>query len=181
MNLEEALDLVKKHITNKNLVKHMIATQACMRRVAQHLGEDEEIWALAGILHDIDYQKTETDPSRHGLEAVEILREYGVDQAILNAIAAHVGTVDRKSRMDSALYCIDPLTGLIVASALMHPSKKLEQIGTRFVLRRFKEKRFAQGANRNQIEMCSELGLSLEEFVRLCLEGMREVASELGL
>jgi putative nucleotidyltransferase with HDIG domain len=181
MNLDEALELVEKYITNKNLVKHMIAARACMKRVARHLGEDEETWALAGMLHDIDYQRTEADPSRHGLEAVEILREHGVHQDILNAIAAHVGTIERISKMDSALYCIDPLTGLIVASALMHPSRKLEGIDAEFVLRRFKEKRFAQGANRDQIGTCSELGLSLDEFVELCLEGMREVAAELGL
>lgn len=181
MNLDQALELVKKHITNRNLIKHMVAAQACMRRLARHLGEDEEMWALAGLLHDIDYERTESDPSRHGFVAVEILKGYGIDEEILHAIVAHVGSVERKSKIDRALYSIDPLTGLIVASTLMHPNKKIDAIDTGFVLRRFKEKRFAQGADREQIKQCSELGLSLEEFVTLCLEGMKEVASQLGL
>lgn len=181
MELSQALELVKRHIRNRNLIKHMIATQACMRRLAHHFDEDEEMWALAGLLHDIDYEKTESDPSRHGFVAIDILKDYGVSDGILHAIAAHAGSVERKSRIDRALYSVDPLTGLIVASVLMHPSKRLEAIDTEFVLRRFKEKRFAQGANREQIKKCSELGLSLERFVRLCLEGMKEVASELGL
>jgi putative nucleotidyltransferase with HDIG domain len=181
MNSDQALELVKSHVTDKNLVKHMLATQACMRRLARHLGEDEEMWALAGLLHDIDYEKTESDPSGHGRVAVEILKDYGLSEEILHAIVAHVGSVQRKSKMDRALYSVDPLTGLIVASVLMHPTKKIASIGTGFVLRRFKEKRFAQGANREQIKECSELELSLDEFVSLCLEGMKEVASELGL
>jgi len=181
MNSDEALELVKNHIANRNLIKHMLATQACMRRLARHLGEDEEMWALAGLLHDIDYEKTESDPSRHGRVAVEILKDYGLDEEILQAIVAHVGSVARKSKMDRALYSIDPLTGLIVASVLMHPAKKIAAIDTGFVLRRFHEKRFAQGANRDQIRECSDLGLSLDQFVSLCLEGMKEVAPELGL
>ncbi|KPJ50105.1 phosphohydrolase [candidate division TA06 bacterium DG_26] len=181
MKPQEALALVKRYVSNRNLIKHMIAAQSCMRFLARHFGEDEEAWALAGLLHDIDYERTESNPSQHGLVSAEILKDYGLDQEILHAVVAHTGRIERTSRMAKALYCVDPLTGLVVASALMHPTGRVQSLDCEFVMRRFKEKRFAQGANREQIRECRELGLSLDEFIELCLEGMREVASELGL
>lgn len=181
MNREEALELVKSYVKNKNLVKHMLATEACMRELAKHLGEDEELWGLTGLLHDLDYDRTLNDFSRHGFLSAEILKEKGIDERILHSIKAHPGHIERESKLDKALYAIDPLTGLIVASALMHPDKKLESLDREFVLRRFKEKRFAAGANREQIKTCTELGLSLEEFIEISLRGMERIAEELGL
>ncbi len=181
MRIDDAKEILKEYVTNKNLVKHMVATEACMKRLARHLGEDEDRWALAGLLHDIDYEKTKEDPSKHGIISAEILREHGIEDEILDAIIAHSGNSERRSRMDHALYAVDPLTGLIVACALMHPDRKLASLDKEFVMRRFKEKRFAQGADRDQIKKCEELGLSLEEFVDLCLAAMTGVASELGL
>jgi putative nucleotidyltransferase with HDIG domain len=181
MTREEALKLVKGYVPAKNLVKHMIATEGCMRRLAHHFGEDEEIWALAGLLHDLDYEETKDDFPRHGLRTVEILSEMDIDERVLQAIKAHPGHIPAETKMDWALYAVDPLTGLIVAATLMHPSRDLTQVDTEFVMRRFKEKRFAAGANREQIKECAKLALSIEEFIRLCLEGMREVKNELGL
>lgn len=181
MTRDEAFGLVKEKVSNKNLIKHMVATEACMRGLARHFGEDEELWGLTGLLHDLDYDLTKDDFPRHGLLSAEMLEERGVDERIVQAVKAHPGHVEAESMLDKALYAVDPLTGLIVAAALMHPDKKLAGLDTDFVLRRFKEKRFAAGANRDQISTCEGLGLSLEDFVTICLEAMKSASSELGL
>lgn len=181
MTREEAFGLIEEKVTNKNLIKHMVATEACMRGLARHFGEDEELWGLTGLLHDLDYDLTKDDFPRHGLLSAEMLEERGVDERIVQAVKAHPGHVEAQSMLDKALYAVDPLTGLIVAAALMHPDKKLAGLDTDFVLRRFKEKRFAAGANRDQISTCEGFGLSLQDLVTICLEAMKSVASELGL
>lgn len=181
MDRQEALKLVKSKVHNKNLVKHMLATEACMRKLAEHLNEDVDKWGLTGLLHDLDYEETKDDPDRHGLVSGETLRGMSIDEEIVHAIETHPGHRQPKSKMDWALFAVDPATGLIVASALMHPSKDLNQVDTDFVMRRFKEKRFAMGANREQIKSCSQLELKINDFIGLCLEGMRSVATELGL
>ena len=181
MKREEALELIKKYVSNKNLIKHMLATEACMKAMAEHFGRDKEKWALSGLLHDLDYDKTKDNFSRHGFETVEMLREKDIPEDVLHAILSHTGNVERETIMDKALYAIDPTTGLIVAAALMHPSKKLANLDIPFIMRRFKEKRFAAGANRNQIKTCSELGLSLEDFIGICLGAMQSISDELGL
>ena len=180
LSREDALSLVEQHVNNRNLVKHMIAVEGVMRRLAQHFHEDEELWGIAGLLHDLDYSETVEDFSRHGFRTVEILANEDVPSEVLHSIQAHPRHVPRESRMDKALYAVDPLTGLIVASVLMHPQKKLSALDVNFVLRRFKEKRFAAGADRDQIRSCSELGLGLEEFLQTGLEGMCDVSEELG-
>ncbi|MCD6583887.1 MAG: HDIG domain-containing protein [Candidatus Omnitrophica bacterium] len=181
MEREEALRLLESSLKNKNLIKHSLAVEACMGKSAQSLNEDEKSWALAGLLHDLDYQETRGDFSRHGFVTAEILKEKGVDEEIIEAIKAYPGHIERKTKMAKALYAVDPLTGLIVASALMHPQRRLEALDTRFVMNRFKEKSFARGANREQIKSCEELGLSLKEFIDICLEAMREIREGLGL
>jgi len=181
MTREEALELVKSKVKNKNLVKHMIATEACMRDLARHFHEDEDFWGLTGLLHDLDYDQTAEDFPKHGFLGAQMLEDMGVDDRIIYAVKAHTGHVEAISTMDRALYAVDPLTGLIVAAALMHPTKKLSNVDTQFVLNRFKEKRFAAGANRDTIRTCEDLGLSLEEFITISLEAMKSVADELGL
>jgi len=178
---QQSLDLVKQHISNKNLVKHMIGVEGIMRRLARHFKQDVELWGLTGLLHDLDYDVTVNDFPRHGLVTAEILANYDVPPEAVYAIKAHPGHVPAVSLLDKALYAADPISGLIVASALMHPDKKIASLNTEFVLRRYKEKRFAAGADREQIATCSELGLTLEEFIQLSIEGMGEVAGEVGL
>ena len=176
------LELVKKYNKNENLVKHMIAVEYAMRYLAKHFNENEERWGIAGLLHDLDYEYTKKKPQKHGYKTAEMLEREGFDDdEILYAIKAHPGHEERKSLMDKCLYASDPLTGLIVAATLMHPSKKLNGIDVDFVLRRFKEKRFAAGANRDQIKSIEETGLSLEEFIRIVLKAMQEHHEELGL
>ena len=181
MTRDEAWELVSAKVKNKNLQKHMLASEAIMRALARHLGEDEEKWGLAGLIHDIDYEETYDDPERHGLVSAEILEEKGVDADIVHAVRAHNEHTERETPLDDALYAADSLTGLIVAAALIHPEKKLSAIDKQFVLNRFKEKSFARGANRESIKICEKLGLSLEEFVEIGLEAMQEASEVLGL
>ncbi len=178
---EDGLKLLREKLKNQNLFKHCLATEACLRTLADKFGTDVEIWGLTGLLHDIDYEETDGDPIRHGLAGAEFLEKLGIDNEIAQAIKAHSGHASPSSKLDWALFATDPLTGLIVASALMHPDKKLASIDTQFIVRRFKEKRFAAGANREQIALCKNLGLELDEFIQICLGGMQRVADELGL
>ncbi|MBN2119803.1 MAG: HDIG domain-containing protein [Candidatus Omnitrophica bacterium] len=181
MNRSEAIERLKSKLKNKNLVKHSLAVEACMKRLAKEFGEDIEFWGLAGLLHDMDYEDTKDDFPRHGFVTAEILEKEDIDSQILEAIKGHPGHIERKTLMAKALYSVDPLTGLIVAACLMHPQKKLEALNTEFVLNRFKEKSFARGVNRQQIEACQEFGLSPEDFVAICLDAMREISGKLGL
>ncbi len=181
MTREEAFALLNQKMTNANLIKHCLAAEACMRELARHFSEKEDIWGLAGLLHDIDYEETKSAPARHGLVGSEFVQTQGVPMEAVQAIRVHSGHAPAQTRMDWALFAADPLTGLIVASALMHPTKKLANLDVEFVMRRFKEKRFAAGANRDQIAMCSKIGLELTDFLGLCLKGMQSVSDALGL
>ncbi|MDD4767149.1 MAG: HDIG domain-containing protein [Desulfotomaculaceae bacterium] len=183
MNRDEAYALLKKNLTNKNLINHSLAVEAVMRRLAEHFNEDVEKWGLAGLLHDIDYDRTKEDPARHSIEGAEILAGLGLPDDIVYAVKVHNSRhgLPRLSLMDKALYATDPLTGLIVAGALIRPEKKLAAIDVPFLLNRFSEKSFARGANRETIKACSETGLSLEDFMELGLEAMQGIAAALKL
>jgi putative nucleotidyltransferase with HDIG domain len=181
LSRQEAVDLVNANLTKKNLVKHTLAVEAIMRAMAARFGEDVELWGLAGLLHDLDYERTMDDPARHGFLTVEMLAARDVPEEAKEAILAHAGHRQRNSLMDKAICCVDPVTGLIVASALMHPSKKIAGLDPDFVGKRFKEKRFAAGANREAIAGCSELGLDLHEFFSVSIEAMNGISRELEL
>lgn len=183
MNREEALQLVKEKIKNQNLAKHCLAVEVCMRGLAEKFGEDSEKWALAGLLHDIDYEETKDNPEKHSLVGAETLEKLGLDKGIVEAVKAHneMHGIAPETKMAKALFCVDPLTGLIVAAALVLPEKKLANLNTENVLNRFKEKGFARGANREIISKCSDVDLTLEEFVDICLKAMQEISGELGL
>jgi putative nucleotidyltransferase with HDIG domain len=181
---EEALKLVQEKIQNQNLVKHCLATEACMRELAGHFGEDEEKWGLAGLLHDIDYEETKNDPDKHSILGAEILEKQGLDKDIVEAVKTHneIHGIAPETLMAKAIFCVDPLTGLIVASTLVLPSKKIADLTPENVLNRFKEKGFAKGATREIISQCQDLlGLSLEEFVGIGLKAMQGISGELGL
>lgn len=180
MTRDEAWQLVQEKVKNKNLQKHMLATEAVMRKLAVRFHEDEEQWGLAGLLHDLDYDKTVNDFKNHGLLTAEWLKDTDVPQPVIQAIQSHPGHFPRESLMDKALYATDPVTGLIVAAVLMHPAKKLNAMDATFIERRFHEKRFAAGANRDQIQSCSELGLYLNTFIQESLEAMQDIHDVLG-
>jgi putative nucleotidyltransferase with HDIG domain len=181
MNREEAFELIKKHLKNKNLIKHCLAVESCMKAVAARLGQDPEPWGLAGILHDMDYELTERSPELHTTETVKLLQSLAIEPAIIHAIQAHAAKVPCENAMDWAIFSIDPLTGLIIAATLMHPDKKLKSVDLEFVKRRYKEKTFARGARREEIEESRNLGLDLDEFISICLKAMQAIDAELGL
>jgi putative nucleotidyltransferase with HDIG domain len=181
MNRDEGLSLIHSHLSNKNLVKHCLSVEACMRALAIRLGHDPEPWGLAGLVHDLDYELTEKSPETHTAETAKILESLGFDPAVIHAVRAHAGKVPCESPMDWSIYSCDPLTGLIIAAALMHPDRKLASIDLEFIKRRYKEKSFAKGARREEIERCRNLGLELDEFISLALKAMQGVSVELGL
>jgi putative nucleotidyltransferase with HDIG domain len=181
MKREEALELLKKHLKNKNLVKHCLSVEACMRALAAKIGQDEEKWGLAGIVHDLDYELTEKSPELHTTETVRILRELGIDPDVIEAVQAHAGKVPCQNAMDWSIYSIDPLTGLIIAATLMHPEKKLKAIDLEFIKRRYKEKSFARGARREEIEECKNIPMELDEYIDLCIKAMQGIDQALGL
>jgi putative nucleotidyltransferase with HDIG domain len=181
MTREDALSLVHSQLKNKNLIKHCLPDEACMKAVAVKLGHDPGPWGLAGLVHDLDYEITEKSPDLHTAETAKILEELGIDPAVVHSVRAHAGKVPCESPMDWAIYSIDPLTGLIIAATLMHPEKKLRAIDVEFVKRRYKEKSFAKGARREEIEKCVNLELDLDAFISVCLGAMQGIDGELGL
>jgi putative nucleotidyltransferase with HDIG domain len=183
MDRKEALEAVKENVANKNLVKHMLAAEAIMRALAKKFGGNVEEWGLAGLLHDIDIELTSGDTNTHSTLGADMARDLGASEEIANAILCHNERhgVKPETKMEKALFCIDPLTGLITAAVLVLPEKKIASLEADSVRRRFKEKSFAAGANREHIARCSELGLNLDEFVAIGLEAMKGIAPQLGL
>jgi putative nucleotidyltransferase with HDIG domain len=183
MDKNSALKEIRERVKNENLVRHMLATEAIMRALAQRFGGDEQEWAMAGLLHDIDVEIVNGNMQEHSQRGADIARQLGVSEAIVHAILTHneAHGIPVESAMDKALFCADPLTGLITAAALIRPEKKLALVEAKSVRKRFKEKSFAAGANRENIAKCSALGLELDEFIELGLKAMQGVAAELGL
>ena len=182
MNREEVLGSIQANVQDKNTVKHMLATEAIMRALAKKLGEDEEEWALTGLLHDIDLELVEDDPDSHSKLGADIAQDLGASEVMAHAILCHneAHGIPRETKLDKALFCTDPLSGLITAAALVHPDK-LKGLTTKSVMKRFREKRFAAGVNREQLALCQEIGLELEEFITLGIEAMKGIALELEL
>lgn len=180
MKRSNALEILKNKIHNDKMLKHSYAVSACMEALAEEFEEDKEKWWLAGFFHDIDYEETKDKPEEHGVKGAEFLENLGVSSDILYAIKAHAGNAEPESRMDIALLASDAVSGLIVASALVC-KEGLSGVDTKFVLKRFKEKRFAAGANRESIKKCEEIGLSLDEFVSICIRGMKNATDVLDL
>jgi len=184
MTREEALNFLKQNLSNQNLIKHCLATEAIMRALARHFLENEAYWGLAGLLHDIDYEKVMPDMSQHSLLGAEMLQKSGLPEEICQAVKVHNeahGILPEKL-IEKALFVVDPLTGLIVAATLVLPSKKIADLTVENVLNRFKEKAFARGANREIIKKCQDyLNLNLEEFIKISLQAMQKINQELGL
>lgn len=184
MDRESAKKLLESKVKTLNLIKHCFACEAAMRELACYFKEDEEKWGLAGLLHDIDYEETKDNPQEHSLIGSKFLAEQGIDDEIVQAVKTHneMHGIIPETKMAKALYCVDPLTGLIVATTLVLPDKKIAAVNTENILNRFKEKGFARGANREIIAQCEELlDLSLSEFIEIVLKGMQSAAENLGL
>ena len=180
----EALNLIKKNVVKRNFQFHMIAVEAIMENLARHLGENTELWALTGLLHDIDYEKTEGNPEKHALLAEKILASFDIPKEVLRAIKAHnflFSKVEPMSLMEKALIASDAISGLLIACALVMPSKKLDEVTVDTVTKKFKDKSFARGAKRDRILFCEEFGLSRKLFFRVALEGLKKISSQIGL
>ena len=181
---EQALALVKEHIKSPNMINHCLAAEAVMTALAKRVDEDPEKWGLTGLLHDLDAE-THTDLDVHTRETARILGERGVDAGIIEAIRlhneqAHPGE-HRSSSFHHLLAAGETITGLIVATALVYPDKKLASVKPKSVRKRIKEKAFAAGASREIIRECEVAGIPLEEFCDISLQAMQDIASELGL
>ena len=178
---DEALDVVKRHVKNGNLVNHMIAVSAIMNRMAEHFGEDSQLWGAVGMLHDVDYEQTSDNFSRHGLISAEIVKDI-LPQEGLQAIRAHneMTCVKAESRMEISLFAADALSGMIVAGALVRPTK-LEGMKAKSIRRRMKDKSFARRVSRENIMRCEEIGIPMNDFFTLGIEAMQAVSEEIGL
>ncbi len=179
----EALQLLDRYITNQNMIKHCLATEAVLRSLAKRLGEDEDQWGLAGLLHDLDVEK-QPDLATHTSETVEVLNKLNIDPEIIDAIRMHNEKAhgqQRSTKFHHALAAGETITGLVTATALVYPDKKLSSVKPKSVRKRFKEKAFARGADREIIRECEIPGLEVNEFCDLALIAMQGIADDLGL
>ncbi|MGD8286700.1 MAG: HD domain-containing protein [Desulfobacterales bacterium] len=180
---EEALELLKTYNKNESLIKHALAVEGVMRFMARKRGEDEAKWGIVGLIHDLDYEQF---PDQHCKKTEEILRENNWPEEFIRAVVSHgwgiCTDVKPESEMEKVLYAIDELTGLVVTSALVRPSKSVLDLKAKSVKKKWKEKRFAAGVDRSIIEKGAEmLGVELSELISDTIMGMRDVAEEIGL
>jgi len=182
---EEAWKLVNEYVTNPRLINHLLAVEACMRYYARLYGEDEETWGLIGLLHDFDYERYPTIPD-HPLQGERILAELGVPEDIRYTICSHADALQdrypRRSLRDKVLYAVDELSGLVVATALVRPTKSIHDVDVAAVRKKMKDKRFAAGVNREDIVRgAQELGIDLDEHIGHVIRALQEAADQLGL
>lgn len=184
LNREKALNLVNSWTKNINLVKHMLGVEAEMRALAKHFNQDQEVWGIAGLIHDADYEE---HPDVHPWFLIPYLKEQNVDEPIINAIDAHgwgyAGpSKEPQNQMEWSLYICDELAGLITAATLVRPDKKIANVEVSSVLKKYADKAFAKGVHREHIALCEEkLGIKLPGFIQICLTGMQQIAPQLGL
>lgn len=179
----EALSLVREHVKNENLVRHMLAVEAAMAAYAQKFGEDEQTWRVAGLLHDFDWEIHPT-LEQHPKKGAEILRSRGVEEDMIQIIlshAPHTG-VPRDSLIRKALFACDEITGLVTTVALVRPSKKIGDVKLKSIKKKWKDKAFAKGVNRGDVETgAQELGVDLDDHIQTVLEAMKSISADLGL
>jgi putative nucleotidyltransferase with HDIG domain len=184
MKRDEAFRIVTEYIRSENLIKHMLAVEAAMRAYARRYGEDEEIWGIIGLLHDFDWE-VHPNLEQHPAEGAPILRERGVPEEMIRTILSHADHtgIPRETLCDRALFAVDELTGLITAVALVRPSRDIQDVSVNSIKKKWKDRAFAVGANRDDIEQgCRDLGVDLwEDHVPLVLQAMQAIAGELGL
>ncbi len=183
LSREDSLALLKNYISNEKMIAHCLASEAVMEALAEKLGEDKAKWGTAGLLHDIDVEVTGADPKTHGLKAVEILQQHGVDGDIIEAIKMHnemATGMERGQKFHHALAAGETITGLIFATALVYPDKKLTSVKTKSITKRMKEKAFAASVKRENILECEKIGVPLDEFAELSLRAMQKISDQLG-
>jgi uncharacterized protein len=181
MNIEQARATAREKTDKETTYRHLVSVEGVMRRLGRHFGEDEDAWALTGLFHDLDQDQTAEDPERHARLAAEWLREAGVDENVVNGVLAHAHPEFQTDRMSKAIVAADAVAGLLVAAALVRP-ERATGMKVSSVKKKLKEKAFAPGVNRDEIALAeSNLDLTLDEFIGLGIEGLQEVAGEIGL
>lgn len=183
MDRDQALSIVKKYVKNESLIRHMLSVEAAMRFYARQFNQDEEKWRVAGLLHDFDWEIHPT-MNEHPLAGEPILRQEGVPEDVIRAVLSHAdhSGVPRESLMEKALYACDEVTGLITAVALVRPSRSLYDLESKSVKKKWKDKAFAAGANREEIaQAAQEFGIELWTHVDNVIMAMREIAADLDL
>lgn len=183
LSREDAWNLLCEYVQSENLRKHMLAVEACMRYYARLWGEDENLWGIVGLLHDLDYEQ---HPSleEHPFVGMEILRQKGYPEEVVRAVGSHADHtgIPRQSRMEHTLYACDELTGFVVAVALVRPNKTLAEVDVSAVRKKMKDKAFARAVNREELLKGAEaIGLPFDEHVQNVIRAMSEIAEELGL
>jgi putative nucleotidyltransferase with HDIG domain len=184
MNRNDAIQLLDQYIKNPRMRNHCYASEAVLRALAGKLGRDPDQWGLAGLLHDIDVEITDGDPKRHALEAVPILEQAGMDVESIEAIKLHneeAAGIARSKEFHYALAAGETITGLIVATTLVYPDKKLASVNPKSVVKRMKQKAFAASVNRDTIRECEKIGIPLPEFAALAVDAMLGISDDIGL
>lgn len=179
---DQALQLLHQYIKSERMIAHSLASEAVMRALAIRLGRDADKWAISGLLHDLDSEVA--DDSQHGLETARILAEMGVDEDITDAIKMHnemATGLERNTEFQHALSAGETITGLITATAMVYPDKKVGSVKPKSVVKRMKEKAFAASVNRESIRECEKIGIPLDEFAALAVAAMAGIADEIGL
>jgi putative nucleotidyltransferase with HDIG domain len=184
MTRDKALDLLRQHVKNEKMIYHSLSSEAVLRALARRLGRDEEKWALAGLLHDIDVELTNADPKVHSQKARELLADFDLDDDVLDAISMHNEMATGKARdteFQHALAAGETVTGLIYATALVYPDKKIASVKPKSIVKRMKQKAFSASVSRDIIMECEKIGIPLPEFVEISLDAMKEIGEEIGL
>lgn len=178
---EQAIDLLHQYIKNDRMIFHSLASEAVMRALARRLGRDEEKWGLAGLLHDLDVEVTNADPYVHGLETARMLTEMGVDEDIVEAIKLHnemAANIPRTEEFHHALAAGETITGLVLATSLVYPDKRISSVKPKSVVKRMKEKAFAASVKRENILECERIGIPLDEFADLAIGAMAALQND---
>ena len=184
MTRDHAWDLLQQYVKNQKMIYHSLSSEAVLRALAKRLGRDEEKWGLAGLLHDIDVEVTNADPATHALKAGEILSGFVLDEEILGVIRMHNEMATGEARVTEfqhALAAGETITGLIYATALVYPDKKIKDVKAKSITKRMKQKAFAASVKRENVMECEQIGIPLQEFVEISLEAMKEIGEEIGL
>ena len=184
MNRDQAFEYLKTHIKSEGMIRHSLASEVVMRAAAVRLGEDPDRWGMAGLLHDVDVEITHADAATHAVVGAEMLAKEDFDSEFTEAIRRHneqAAGVKRESTFQFALAACETITGLITATTLVYPDKKLASVKTKSIVKRMKEKSFAASVNRDNILECERIGIPLPEFAELAISAMKTISEELGL
>lgn len=184
MNRDQCLKLLEQYVQNTNMFKHCLASEAVLANLAERLGHDKDKWAMAGLLHDLDVELTNADLKIHGQKTAQILKELNFDDEIIDAIVRHneeATHLRRSTPFHYALAAGETITGLITATTLVYPDKKIAGVKVKSVVKRMKERAFAASVNRDIILECEKLGLGIDEFAEISLKAMQAISADLGL